>query len=131
MFDLSSAVVLGLVLMGLTSLVHTAITGTNKQRLTVLVTAVVSLAAVLLVGASDFAHEQVLLSHPLDQLNIWSQVLIAVLAAGTASATWEIGSKAISNIGQNQVKTTTPAPSDDAPAPQDTTTPGNGVVFND
>jgi hypothetical protein len=115
MFDLGSAIVLGLVLVGLTSLAHTLVTGTKQQRLTAAICLVVSIVAVLLVGASDFAHEQVLLEHPLDQLNIWSQLLIAVLAAGVASATWEIGSKAVSNIGQNQPVAVEPLKYEPAP----------------
>jgi hypothetical protein len=65
---------------------------------------VVSVVTVLLVGASDFAGSQVVLDKPLDQMNVWSQLLVAVLAAGVASATWEIGAKAVSNIGENQNK---------------------------
>lgn len=128
--DLSSAVVLGLVLVGLTSLAHTLVMGPNPRRLVAIICLMVSIAAVFLVGASDFAHQQVVLDKPLDTLNLWSQLLIAVLAAGIASATWEIGVKAISNIGQNNAPAATSVQPANLQQVATSPTP-DPVVFND
>jgi hypothetical protein len=97
-FDIGSAIVLGLVLTGLVTLVHSLITGTKDDRIKVLVCLVVSVVAVLLVAASDFAHEQVVLDRSLDSLNFWSQMVIALLLAGIASGIWT-GFKAVSRVG--------------------------------
>lgn len=104
MFDLGSAVVLGLVVMGLVAMVHTLIYGPGPDRVKVVACLVVAFIAVVLVAASDFANEQVVLNRKLDSLNFWSQMVIVLLVAGVASAVWNIGVKAISNIGQNQPK---------------------------
>lgn len=103
--DLGSAVVVGLVLTGLVALARSLIEGpTNKDRLTVVVCLALGIGTVLLVGASDFASEQVLLDKPLDTLNVWSQILLGVLLAGVASTLWQ-AVKAVSNVGENQPKT--------------------------
>lgn len=109
MFDLSSAVVVGLVLTGLVSLVRTLVQGPNPRRITAGLCFVVSLATIMLVAASDFAHDQMLLNYPLDTLNLASQVVVAILAAGLASAVWE-GFSAAKNIGQNQPSVAAPDP---------------------
>lgn len=101
MLDLTSAVILGAVLLGLISLVYTLVTGTAQQRVTVAICLAVSIVVVLLVGASDFAHEQVVLNRPLDSLSVISQLLVAILLAGIASAMWET-LRAAKNIGANQ-----------------------------
>lgn len=100
MLDLGSAAVVGLVVLGLVALARSLIYGTNQDRVIAGVSLVVGIGAVLLVGASDFAHEQVLLDRPLDTLNGWSQVLLGVLVGGVASAGWQ-GVKAIRNVGEN------------------------------
>jgi uncharacterized membrane protein len=100
MFDIGSAVILGLVLMGLIDVARTLVEGPNKSRIQVAVVIVVCAVTVLLVAASDFAHEQVVLNRPLDSLNFASQMVIVVLLIGLASAAWK-GIKAVSNIGQN------------------------------
>jgi drug/metabolite transporter (DMT)-like permease len=99
--DIGSAVVLGLVIAGLVALARTLVEGTNPERITVLICLVIGIAAVLLVGASDFADTQIVLDKPLSELNFWSQILVGILAAGLASLTWQ-GVKAIRNIGDNQ-----------------------------
>lgn len=101
MFDLASAVVLGLVVLGLVSLVHSLILGTNADRVKVVVCLAVSVVAVVLVAASDFAHEQVVLDRPLDSLNFASQLVVSLLIAGIASAAWQ-GYQTVKNVGQNQ-----------------------------
>ena len=98
MFDIGSAVVLGLVVMGLVALVHSLVLGTGADRIRVLCCLAVSVVAVVLVAASDFAGEQVLLDHKLSTLNFASQMIVALLLAGLAAAAWQ-GVKAVSNIG--------------------------------
>jgi len=103
MFDIGSAVVLGLVVMGLVALAHSLVLGTNTDRIRALVCMAVSVLAVVLVAASDFAGEQVLLDHKLSTLNFASQMIVALLLSGIASAAWQ-GVKAVSNIGQPMPK---------------------------
>jgi hypothetical protein len=98
--DLGSAVVLGLVLIGLVQLVMSVLDPT--KRLVALVSLAVAIVAVQLVAASDFASEQVVLDRPLNSMNFASQLVVSLLAAGIASGVWQIGAKAVSNIGQNQ-----------------------------
>ena len=100
-FDLGRAIVLGLVLIGLTQLILTLWDGPWQKRKVAIIALAASLLAVQLVAASDFASEQILLDRPLNTLNFASQLVISLLAAGTASGVWQIGSKAVKNIGQN------------------------------
>lgn len=99
MFDLGSAVVLGLVIVGLVSLVYSLIYGDKAARVKAVVCLVVAIVAVSLVGASDFGHENVVLDRPLDTLNFASQMIVALLASGVASGVWQIGAKALSRVG--------------------------------
>lgn len=103
MFDIGSAVVLGLVLTGLVSLTHTLVVGPNGDRVKVAICLAVSIVAVQLVAASDFAAEQVVLNRHLNALNFWSQMVIALLLSGIASGIW-LGLKSVSNIGQPMPK---------------------------
>lgn len=98
MFDLASAVVLGLVVMGLVTMAMAVKDGKWAE---VVICLAVSFGAVMLVAASDFAHEQVVLDRPLDTLNLASQAVVALLIAGVAATAWET-LKAAKNIGQNQ-----------------------------
>lgn len=107
MFDLESALILGLVVLGLVSQVRSVVYGDKSDRISVAACFAVSLVAVLLVAASDFAHEQVVLDRPLDSLNFWSQLVIVVLVAGIASAAWQAYKK-VGNVGQNEVKAVDP-----------------------
>lgn len=100
MFDVASAVVLGLVLTGLVSLVRTVVQGPPADRLKVIICVAVSVVTVLLVAASDFAGDQVVLDRPLDSLNFWSQMVVALLLAGLASVSWQT-LRAVKNIGAN------------------------------
>jgi len=111
MFDIGSAVVLGLVLTGLVTLARTFVEGPNKSRIVAGLCLVLSVIAVLLVSASDFASEQVVLERSLDSLNVFSQLVVAVLLAGVASGIWE-GLTAIKNIGENQKVQQVPTPVD-------------------
>lgn len=98
MFDIGSAVVLGLVVVGLVSLVKSLVYGTTQDRVITVACLVVAFIAVMLVAASDFAREQVVLDRTLDSLNFWSQMVIVLLLAGTASGIWQ-GYKAVSRVG--------------------------------
>ncbi len=100
--DLGQAVVLGLVLIGLAQLALSLIKGPNDKRIVAGVSLVISIIAVQLVAASDFASEQIVLDRPLNSMNFASQLVVSLLAAGIASGVWQIGAKAVSNIGQNQ-----------------------------
>lgn len=101
MFDIGSAVVLGLVLTGLVVLARSLIYGTTTDRVVALVCLAVSVVAVQLVAASDFASEQVVLDRALNSMNFWSQLVVALLLSGIAATVWQ-GIKAVRNIGQNQ-----------------------------
>lgn len=96
--DIGSAVVLGLVIMGLVTLARSLIYGSKQDRVIAITCLVLGIVAVLLVGASDFAHENVVLDRPLDTLNFWSQLVVGLLLGGVASAAWT-GVKAVSRIG--------------------------------
>lgn len=56
---------------------------------------------VVLVAASDFGHEQVVMDRPLDSLNGASQVVVGLLLGAFATGI-DQGLKAIRNVGQNQ-----------------------------
>src|SRR5262245_43144881 len=117
--DLTSAVILGAVVLGLVSMARTALNGATKDRLTVVIVLVVSIVAVLLVAASDFGSTQVILSRSLDKMNFWSQLVVGVLLAGLGSGGWE-ALRAVKNIGDNQSAPTSslPPPSQPPSAPK-------------
>src|SRR5678815_1807122 len=100
MLDLGSAVVLGAVVLGLVALARSLIFGTNVDRIVAGVCVVVSVLAVVLVAASDFAHENVVLDRPLDSVNFASQLVIALMLSGFASAGWQ-ALRSVRNIGDN------------------------------
>ncbi len=56
---------------------------------------------VVLVAASDFSHEQVVMNRPLDTLNGASQVVVGLLLGALATGI-DQGLKAVRNIGENQ-----------------------------
>lgn len=99
MFDLTSAVVLAAVVMGLVFLLKTLLPDGVSPKIVAVLCVVVGILAVLIVGASDFAHDQVVLNRPLDSLNLASQILVGFLVGGGAAASYKTLS-AISNIGQ-------------------------------
>jgi hypothetical protein len=100
MFDIGSAVILGLVAVGLISLLKSLVWGNTYDRLVAVVCVVASVVAVLLVSASDFASEQVVLDRSLESLNFGSQLIVALLLSGLASGTWE-AYRSVRNIGEN------------------------------
>lgn len=101
MFDVGSAVILGLVAVGFVSLLKALVWGSTYDRLVAIICVVAAVGAVLLVSASDFASEQVVLNRSLDSLNFGSQLIVALLLSGLASGTWQ-AYKSVRNIGQNQ-----------------------------
>lgn len=62
---------------------------------------VLGILVVVLVAASDFGHEQVVMDKPLDTLNGASQVVVGLLLGALATGI-DQGLKAIKNVGQNQ-----------------------------
>ncbi len=108
MFDIGSAIVLGLVLTGLTTLVHSLVVGGKAERIKVGVCLIVSIITVQLVAASDFAKDQVVLDRALNSLNFWSQLVIALLLSGIAAGIWQ-AFVAVKNVGENQDKPAPPA----------------------
>ncbi len=109
MFDIGSAVVLGLVLTGLVVLARSLIYGSNSDRVMVGTCLAVSVVAVQLVAASDFAGEQVVLDRALNSLNFASQLVVSLLLSGIAATVWQ-GVKAVRNIGQNDNPPPPPPP---------------------
>jgi cell division protein FtsW (lipid II flippase) len=95
------------VLLGLVSLAKSLAFGTNRDRIVAGLTIVIAVVAVLLVAASDFGHTQVVLDVPLDSMNFWSQLVVAVILAGLGSGVWQ-GLAAVKNVGQNQVAAAQP-----------------------
>ena len=100
MFDFGNAAVLGLVLVGLVSLAKSLVYGTTESRIVALTCLLIAFVGVQLVAASDFARQQVLLDVPLNAMNFWSQLVVALLASGIASGIWQ-GYIAVKNIGQS------------------------------
>lgn len=99
--QLASAVVLGLVVLGLVSEAKKLIYGTKHEKVVVVLAFVISTIAVFLVGASVWAHKQVLLGEHLDTLDVASKFVVVVVVWGIAGVSWE-GLGALKNIGQNQ-----------------------------
>lgn len=111
-FNLAGAAILAATLVGLVSLAKTFAFGTQRERVTAGIVLAVSVVAVFLVAASDFAHTQTVLDRPLDQMNVWSQLVVAVLVAGLGAGGWETLKK-VADIGISRDKTPpAPAPSD-------------------
>jgi hypothetical protein len=100
MFDIGSAVVLGLVGTGLVTLAISLIYGPKDKRISALACLVIAVITVILVAESDFATKEVVLDHSLGSLNFASQMVVALLLAGIMSGIWE-ALRAVKNIGQN------------------------------
>jgi hypothetical protein len=81
--------------------VNTLVNGPWASRKVAIIAIVVAVVGVQLVAASDFAETEIVLDRALNSMNFWSQLVISLLAAGIGSGVWQIGSKAVSNIGQN------------------------------
>lgn len=73
----------------------------RNSRIVVLLALVVGQAATWLVASTAWAHEQVIGSKPLDELNAGSLILVGLFAAA-AAAFGERTLNAVKNIGDNQ-----------------------------
>lgn len=100
--DLANAALLIATVIGLVSLARTVKDGTNADRINVGIVIVMAVGAVFLVGATAWAHTQVIGDVAMDNMSIADKILVAVFAAGTASTGWEI-LKTGRNFGQNQL----------------------------
>jgi len=72
-----------------------------NPRVVALTALIVGQAAVWLVATTAWAHEQVIGSKPLDDLNSGSKVLVGLLVAGVAAGISQT-LKAVANVGENQ-----------------------------
>lgn len=101
--DLANAALLIAAILGLSSFVKSLAFGTMKDRIVVGCVLVVGFATTFLVGATSWAHEQVIGKVEMAHMSVADKTLVALFAAGAASAAWEtLG--ALKNIGQNQPK---------------------------
>jgi len=103
--DLSHAALLVGAIFGLTEFVKRFLGPrlSSNSRINALAALVVGQAAVWLVGETAWAHEQVIGTKPLDELNTGSKVLVGLFAAGFAAGINQVLG-AVKNIGQNQPK---------------------------
>lgn len=99
--NLANAALLIAAVLGLAAQARTLKDGTNSDRATVAIVDVVALLAVFLVGATSWAHTQVIGNVEMAHMSVADKVLVALFAAGAASAAWEtLG--AVKNIGAPQ-----------------------------
>lgn len=109
--DLGQAAYLSAMLVGLASMAQKLAFGSKRERQITGLVLAVAIGSVFLVGASDWAHDQIVLGKALDEISVASKLTLALLIVGPASAIWQtLG--AVANIGQNRL-------SDDAQALQD------------
>lgn len=99
--DFGNAALLIATVIGLTTQLKTVAYGTWKDRTNVGIVNGASFGAVFLVGATAWAHEQVVGGVDLAHMSVGSKVLVAFFASGAASAGWEVLG-ALKNIGYNQ-----------------------------
>lgn len=98
--NLTHAALLIATAFGVTELAKSLIPNLSS-RLVVLLTLVVGIGAVFLVGATVWAHQQVVGGHALDQLSVADKFLVGLFVGGGASFTNRVLG-AVSNIGENQ-----------------------------
>lgn len=101
--DVGKAALLIATVVGIVKLVRSLVSGSNEDRLTAIVVLGSSIAGVFLVGASVWAHSQVIGEQNLDNLDVASKLLVSLFIAGPATVAWE-SIKAVRNIGQNEPK---------------------------
>jgi hypothetical protein len=101
--NFQNAVVLVLAVFGLTEFGKRFLGAklSSNPRIVAGLAIVVGQAAVWLVGTTAWAHEQVIGSKPLDELNTGSKVLVGFFAAGVAAFGAEFLST-VRNVGDNQ-----------------------------
>lgn len=107
--NFANAALLVVTAFGLTELVKSLYPGYQalpkswSSPITVIIAVATAEGTVFLVGATVWAHQQVVGAHPLDKLNVASKILVGIMLAGSAA----FGDKflgAVSNVGQNTVK---------------------------
>lgn len=96
--DLANAALLIATVIGLVSLARTVKDGTAADRWNVGIVLGMAIGAVFLVGATAWAHTQVIGDVRMDDMSVADKVLVALFAAGAASTGWET-IKAVKNIG--------------------------------
>lgn len=100
--NVANAALLIAAVLGISSLVKSAVFGTMKDRVVVGCVTGVGLASTFLVGATSWAHEQVIGNVEMAHMSVADKVLVALFAAGAAAAAWETLT-AFKNMGQNQL----------------------------
>ena len=99
--NLANAALLIAAVLGLSSFAKSLAFGTKRERITVGCVLAVGIAATFLVGGTSWAHEQVIGNVQMAHMSVADKLLVALFAAGAASAAWEtLG--AIKNVGQNK-----------------------------
>lgn len=107
--DFGNAALLIAVVFGLTEFVKRFLGPalSMNSRIVAVSALVVGQLAVWLVGETAWAHEQVIGSKPLDELNTGSKVLVGLFAAGVAAGINQVLG-AVKNIGDNYPPKGTP-----------------------
>jgi hypothetical protein len=102
--DFGNAALLIAAVFGATELVKALVPQVEMSRhLTVLVVTVLAFGAPFLLGATVWAHEQVIGGHALDTLRVWDKIVVGLFLAGASAFGSEV-LKAVRNIGENQVE---------------------------
>jgi hypothetical protein len=96
--DFGQAAILTFVFLGLISEAKSLVWGTNKERITVGLVNVVAIITVYLVATSAWADSQIIGGKNLGALGWSSELLVAVVLAGSASGLWQALTK-VANIG--------------------------------
>jgi hypothetical protein len=100
--DFANAALLVAAVFGVTELVKALLPQVNvSTRLTVIVALAASIGMVFLVGATVWAHTQVIGGHPLDSLGVGDKFVVALFLAGAQTGLF-FGLQAVKNIGENQ-----------------------------
>jgi malonyl CoA-acyl carrier protein transacylase len=96
--DFGQAAILTFVFLGLISEAKSLVWGTNKERITVGLVNVVAVITVFLVATSAWADSQIIGDKNLGALGWSSELLVAIVLAGSASGLWQALST-VKNIG--------------------------------
>jgi hypothetical protein len=102
--DFSNAAILIAAVFGAVELLKALVPQVSlSSRLTVLSVLVLSVGATFLLGATVWAHQQVIGGHALDTLGVADKFVVGLFLAGTAAAT-DKAVHMVRNIGQNEVQ---------------------------
>lgn len=99
--NLGEATFLVAVITGMVTLARSFVFGTSRERVVGGIVLAIAIGSVFLVSASDWAHEQIVVGKPLDEVSVASRFCIAFVLAGGASTLWQVLG-AVRNIGENQ-----------------------------